>query len=292
MKAWNAIILDLTEVAEMNKLLRSNFSRLWKNKLFWLCMGAMLVYAIVYMLNGCRQATTDMSEYQYGLDQYYFHFALSIGFFCTLFSSMFFGTEYSDGTIRNKIVVGHTRINIYISNLITAFTATLLMMLVWLIGALVGIPTLGIWKMGIPNLLIYLLIAVMFVAAFSAIFTFVNMMSTNKAVTVAISTLLIFGLLIFSSMIYNSLNQPEMTSGVQITANGMEMSEPTPNPNYVSGVTRKIYEFIVDFLPTGQGLKMWQLEISNPVRMLVSSAVITLLTTLGGIFVFKRKNLK
>lgn len=276
----------------MRKLLSANFSRLRKDKLFWLCMGAMLIYSVVYMLGGCRQATIDMTEYNYGIDEYYFHFGLSIGVFCALFCSMFFGTEYSDGTIRNKIVVGHTRINIYISNLITAFTATLLMMLVWLIGALVGIPTLGIWKMGIPNLLIYLLIAVMFVAAFSAIFTFVNMMSTNKAVTVAISTLLIFGLLIFSSMIYNSLNQPEMTSGVQITANGMEMSEPTPNPNYVSGVTRKIYEFIVDFLPTGQGLKMWQLEISNPVRMLVSSAVITLLTTLGGIFVFKRKNLK
>ena len=276
----------------MRKLLSANFSRLRKDKLFWLCMGAMLIYSVVYMLGGCRQATIDMTEYNYGIDEYYFHFGLSIGVFCALFCSMFFGTEYSDGTIRNKIVVGHTRINIYISNLITAFTATLLMMLVWLIGALVGIPTLGIWKMGIPNLLIYLLIAVMFVAAFSAIFTFVNMMSTNKAVTVAISTLLIFGLLIFSSMIYNSLNQPEMTSGVQITANGMEMSEPTPNPNYVNGVTRKIYEFIVDFLPTGQGLKMWQLEISNPVRMLVSSAVITLLTTLGGIFIFKRKNLK
>lgn len=276
----------------MRKLLSANFSRLWKDKLFWLCMGTMLIYSVVYMLNGCRQATIDLSEYSYSIDEYYFHFGLSIGIFCAVFSSMFFGTEYSDGTIRNKIVVGHTRINIYIANLITAFTATLLMMLVWLLGALVGIPTLGVWKMGIQNLLVYLLIAVMFVAAFSAIFTVVNMLSANKSVTVVISILLIFGLLIFTSMIYNSLSQPEVISGVQITANGMEMSEPAPNPNYVSGVIRKIYEFMVDFLPTGQGLKMWQLEISNPVRMLISSIVITLLTTLGGIYVFKRKNLK
>lgn len=276
----------------MNKLLRSNFTRLWKNKLFWLCMGAMLVYSIVYMLNGCRQATAAMAEYQYGLDQYYFHFALLIGFFCTLFSSMFFGTEYSDGTIRNKIIVGHTRADIYLSSLLTTFTATLLIMSAWLLGALIAVPTLGFWKMGVLHLLEYLLIAVMLVLAFSAICTAVNILSSNKAITIVISILLFLGLFIFASTIYNSLSQPQMTSGVIITANGMEMADPAPNPNYISGVTRKIYDFIVDFLPTGQGLRMWQLEISNPVRMLASSAFITVVTTVGGIFAFKKKNIK
>lgn len=279
----------------MSKLLFANFSRLWKDKVFWLCMGAMLIYSVVYMLNGSRQATISLSEYNYSIDMYYFNFAVVIGAFCALFSSMFLGTEYSDGTIRNKIVVGHTRISIYIANLITSFTATLLIMLAWLIGALTAIPTLGVWKMGISILLAYLLIAVMLEIAFSAIFTFVCMQSTNKAITVVISVLLFFGLLIFASMTYNALNEPEMTSGVQITAGGMEMAEPTPNPNYVSGVTRTIYEFIVDFLPTGQGIQMWQLEIDNAarmVRMLVSSAAITVLTTLGGIFIFRKKDLK
>jgi len=275
----------------MSKLLAANFMRLKKDKFFWLCMGAMLVYVVVYMLNGCRQATVDLAEYNYSIDQYYFQFATFIGAFCALFSSMFFGTEYSDGTIRNKIIVGHTRMNIYLANLVTTFTATLLMMFVWLIGALVAIPVLGVWKMGALNFLVYLLIAVMFVAAFSAICTFVNMLSTNKAVTVVISLLIFWGLVLFSNMIYNSLEEPEMTSGIVITANGMDISEPTPNPNYISGVTREIYNFIIDFLPTGQGLRMWLLEISHPVRMLVSSVIITLFTTLGGVFVFKRKNL-
>ncbi len=276
----------------MRKLLSANFSRLWKDKIFWLCMGTMLVYSVVYMLNGCRQATVDLSEYNYSIDKYYFHFAVTIGAFCALFSSMFLGTEYSDGTIRNKIVSGHTRTGIYIANLVTVFAATLLLMLVWLIGALVAVPVLGVWKTSIPNLLAYLFIAVMFEAAFSAIFTFVCMQSTNKAATVVISVLLLFGLLAFASMAYNALHEPEMTSGVQITASGMEMSEPAPNPHYIRGVTRTIYEFIVDFLPTGQGLKMWQLEINNPVRMLLSSVFIAVMTTLGGIFIFKRKDLK
>lgn len=276
----------------MNKLLRSNFSRLWKNKLFWLCMGAMLVYAVTYMLNGCRQAAMDRSDYPYSIDEYYFHFALLIGFFCTLFSSMFFGTEYSDGTIRNKVIVGHTRTNIYLASLITTFTATLLILSTWLAGALVAVPALGFFKMGVLRLLSYLLIAVMFVLVFSAICTAVNMLSSNKALTVIISILLFLGLLVFASFFYNGLSEPEMISGVQLTIDGLEMTEPAPNPKYVAGMTREIYDFIVDFLPTGQGLKMWQLEITHPVRMLVSSLFITVTTTTGGILVFQKKNIK
>lgn len=276
----------------MRKLLAADFSRLWKDKTFWLCMGAMLVYSIVYMLNGCRQATISLSEYHYSIDEYYFHFAIVIGAFCALFSSMFLGTEYSDGTIRNKIVVGHTRTSIYLANFMLIFSATLMIMLVWMLGALVAVPVLGVWKIGSIHLLMYLLIAVMFVAAFSGIFTLVSMLSANKAATVAAAMLLFLGLLVFASMIYNGLAQPEMVSGVEITANGMEMGEPAPNPNYISGKMRILCEFILDFLPTGQGVQMWQLEISNPIRMLIASVFITAATTLGGIFVFKRKNLK
>ena len=276
----------------MNELLRSNFSRLWRDKLFWLCMGAMLIYAVLFMLNGCRQAAADMSEYSYSIDNYYFHFALSIGLFCSVCSSMFFGTEYSDGTIRNKIIVGHTRTDIYLASLITTFAATLLIMSVWLVGALVAVPALGFWKIGALRLLSFLLIAVMFVLALSAICTVINLLSSGKADAFLISILLFIGLLLLASMIYNGLSEPEMVSGVQITQNGLDLTEPAPNPNYVTGMKREIYDFIVDFLPTGQGLRMWQLEIAHPVRMILSSLFITAVTTAGGMLAFKRKNIQ
>lgn len=276
----------------MRKLLSANFSRLWRDKIFWICMGTMLIYSVVYMLNGCRQATVDLAEYNYSIDEYYFHFAFLIGMFCALFSSMFLGTEYSDGTIRNKIVVGHTKTDIYIASLITTITATLLMMLVWLAGALVAIPALGVWKMAVSQLFLYLLIAALFIMAFSGICTFVCLIFTNKAYIAVISMLLILGLLVLAGMLYNGLSQPETISGVQLTVNGLEMSEPSPNPNYVSGAMRDVYEFMLDFLPTGQGLKVWQLEVVNPIRMMVSSVAITFATTFGGIFIFRKKDLK
>lgn len=275
----------------MRKLLSANFSRLWKSKVFWLCMGCMLAYSLVYMWNGCRQAQV-FPEYPHSIDDYYVHFAISIGAFCALLCSMFLGTEYSDGTIRNKIIVGHTRVDIYLANFITVFAASVLIMAVWLIGALAAIPALGAWKIGVSGLFLYLLIAVMLVGAFASIFTFVGMFSENKAVTVAICIFLYLGLMIFASTIYNDLSQPQMTDSIEMTVNGMQMGEPMPNPNYVDGTKRAVYQFLLDLLPAGQGLQMWQLEIGRPVRLLVSSVCIIVLMTLGGILMFKRKNIK
>lgn len=275
----------------MRKLLSANFSRLWKSKVFWLCMGCMLAYCLVYMWNGCRQAQI-VPEYHHSIDDYYFNFAFSIGAFCALFCSMFLGSEYSDGTIRNKIIVGHTRRDIYLANFITAFVASLLIMLVWLVGALAAIPVLGTWEMGVSGLFLYLLIAMMFVGAFVSIFMFIGMLSENKAITVAICIFLFLGLLIFASMIYNDLSQPQMTENIEMTVDGIKMGEPMPNPQYVSGTKRLVYQYILDILPTGQGLQMWQLGIGSPVRLLVSSVCIMVFMTLGGIWIFKRKNIK
>jgi len=278
----------------MSKLLSANFARLWKNKVFWLSMATMFVYSVVYMMNASRRgALASSSGYHHTLDQYYFIYGISIGIFCAVFISLFLGTEYSDGTIRNKLIVGHTRSGIYFSNLIVCFSASMLIMAVWLITALIGIPTLGIWEMGILGLMVYVLISIMFVAAFSAIFTFLGMILSGKAVTAVVSILLFLGLLLFGSMIYNSVTQPEMISNVIIAVDDMpEMTDPMPNPDYITGTKRTIYEFIMDFLPTSQGILMMGLQVSNPLRMIVSSIFITVVITAVGIILFRKKDLK
>ena len=60
----------------MSRLLSAGFSRLKRDKVLWIGMFIMLIYSVICMLNGCRQATSDvMSEYQYSLDHYYFNYA-------------------------------------------------------------------------------------------------------------------------------------------------------------------------------------------------------------------------
>ncbi len=114
----------------MGKLLRSNLSRLWKDKIFWLCMGGMLLYAVVYMLNASQKTISPVTGEVYTLEHYYFMFLAYVDFFFAVVTSMFLGTEYSDGTIRNKLIVGHTRTNVYLANLIVTFVASLLIMCV------------------------------------------------------------------------------------------------------------------------------------------------------------------
>ena len=59
----------------MRKLISANFSRLWKDKFFWIAVVAMPVF----VLNGCRQATESMSEFGYTLGHYFFRFLPMFG---------------------------------------------------------------------------------------------------------------------------------------------------------------------------------------------------------------------
>ena len=53
----------------------------------------------------------------YDMDKMMLNYINIIGLFMAMFTSLFIGTEYDYGTIRNKIIVGHSRTSIYFSNL-------------------------------------------------------------------------------------------------------------------------------------------------------------------------------
>ena len=50
------------------------------------------------------------------IDNGFFGCALFIGIVMAVFCSLFIGTEYSEGTIRNKIIIGQKRGAVYLSN--------------------------------------------------------------------------------------------------------------------------------------------------------------------------------
>ena len=92
----------------MNNLLHANIVRLWKNKLF-------LVWFIIYApLCIFKMLTEYKSSVKLGedlnLDDILFVYAFITGIISAIFVSFFAGTEYSDGTIRNKINCGSCKI--------------------------------------------------------------------------------------------------------------------------------------------------------------------------------------
>ena len=96
----------------MGNLIRSHFARLWRAPVFWLavavsagaglCMAFIQAAGLVIFPPAC----------------------------CAVVFSLFFGTEYADGTIRNKLTAGHSRTEIYLSALAVSI------LLMWLFLAL------------------------------------------------------------------------------------------------------------------------------------------------------------
>lgn len=276
----------------MSKLISSNFSRLWKNKIFWLCMGGMLIYAVTYMLNAGRSPVSPATGEAYTLEHYYFQFLLYIPFFFAVVTSMFLGTEYSDGTMRNKLIVGNTRTNIYLANLIVTFVTGLLIMCVWFIGALVGVPALGFFSFSPANLAGYFLLCVLLVAAYSAINTFIAMLFSNKTMTVLVTLVLTLGLLICASSLYNALEASETVIDIIISGTAPMVGEEVPNPNYIGGAMRSVFQMLLDILPTGQSVNVAFLKTERPNIMMLSSVAVTAGVTALGIALFRRKDLK
>ena len=97
----------------MSKLLHSNFERLKRYPIFWIEM----ILAIGYSIFVCMILYQDMIRYEesVAMESILFNFLVLIGIVMAVFCSLFIGTEYSDGTIRNKLIIGHSRNNIFIS---------------------------------------------------------------------------------------------------------------------------------------------------------------------------------
>lgn len=64
------------------------------------------------------------------------------------------------------------------------------------------------------------------------------------------------------------------------------------NSRYLSDSARKICQFIIDFLPTGQSIQLSNLTAPNILRMPVYSVVVIIVSNLTGFLTFRKTNLK
>lgn len=276
----------------MNKLLSSHFSRLKKDKVLALSIILLIAAATVLTLNNYRQMKA--LETVFPLDKLFFGFTAVIGIFVSSFCSLFIGTEYSDGTIRNKIIAGHSRISIYLSNFIVSFSAALLVCAAYiLVMLLLGVPLFGFPQSDYRVILLYLLASILLLLSYTSVFTLLSMNNQNKAVSSIINTLLFFSLIIFSLHVQSRLDEPPtQDSFFSISEDGEFLPQAdVPNPNYLEGAPRKVYEFFNDFLPTGQSVQLSAMQSSKIWLLPLYSLLITIVCSLGGIYLFQNKDI-
>ena len=89
-----------------------------------------------------------------------------------------------------------------------------------------------------------------------------------------------------------SLSQPEYWDGYSFTSDTGELveMEPEPNPHYPRGTKRKVYEFLFDFLPGAQSLRLSEAGLCSW-QPPVYSLAITVLFSGAGILLFRKKDL-
>lgn len=276
----------------MRKLLRANFSRLFRDKVFLASCTVMFLAGLglplLHYLDNLKNNegwTTDSTCFVY---------AFFVPILLSLLTALFVGTEYSDGTMRNKLIVGHKRYCIYLTNLIVCVVAGVILCLAYLVPHTgLGLLVLGNFKTGTVKLFIYIGLSFALTAAFAALLVLISMLCHNKAYSTAGCILLVFTLLFAGIRITSALNEPEYYSGYSYTENGSTITEEAErNPNYLSGTKRQIYEFLNDFIPGGQAIKLANMDAGKPALLALYDGIILIVATGFGIIFFRRKDLK
>lgn len=277
----------------MRKLITANFHRFIKDRFSWCVMGIIVILSLVNVFNSARSyEAMAASGYVMSLDDYYFNQAPLIGAFLALLISMFLGTEFSEGTIRNKLCIGHKRNEIFLSNFISCAFASIVLTAVWLLSSALLFGLIGPLEMGVSEFIGCIFVAVGFAVSFAALYTVIGSLSSNKPMTIIYTFAVFIIFAMAASALYDRLCEPEMNDGMTLVGTQLVEMEPTPNPLYLSGMIRTVCEVALELLPTGQALLLSDVAIEYPVRAIALSVVFITVTLLAGSVLFRRKDIK
>lgn len=277
----------------MIRLLDAGFMRLMKGRVFWLfsLFSVGLAGFMIFM--------SYRSMVQYGgvidVAQLLLNYSTMIGIVIAIFTSLFLGSEYSEGAIRNKISIGHKRTNIYLCNLILTITVSFVAYLLFILVILfVGIPLFGAMTAPIPVVLKALGGIFMAIVAYCGVFTFIAMMMPNKAV-MAITSLVVSVLMMMGALTgLNILQTPEFiqTTTIVNQETGEYKMEQSPNPKYPSESEREMIQLFLDINPAGQMYQIAGRGVPNLTQLPLYAAGVLVIFTGAGLVLFRKKDLK
>ncbi len=280
----------------MRRLLSANLARMWKSKIFW-ALEIVSAVAGMVMFGLAVYNTRNIGDNWFLINgNFYFWLGLIyIGAVMALFISFFVGTEYENGTIRNKLAVGHCHRDIYLANFVISGIAGLLFAITHIaVSLLVGLPFLGslLWK-SLAAVGWRLIGAVVLILCYAAIFTFLAILDNSKARNGAISLVLALVIALGGLYTYGRLQEPELTSRMVMQEDGSYLSEEgVPNSRYLSGTARDVYTAADAFLPSAQALRIANYEGEFSALSLICLAGAAIVFTSGGIIAFKKKDIR
>ncbi|MDE6833995.1 MAG: ABC transporter permease [Ruminococcus sp.] len=286
----------------MNKLISANFSRLFRSgifKLYMLFSGGLSLFIIIMryidVKNNLKYYKELPAEYS-SMDDLMFVGMLYLLFAVPVLVGNFVGTEYSDGTIRNKLIIGHKRSDIYFANLIVCSAGVLIGVILHILinctvgKALCGIEVLTLKK--ITEITLFMLIAFISITAFMIMLTMFVNSKAGASVAVLILIMIMF---VATITIESRLHAPEYYDSFSYvdeeTGEIVEIPE-EKNPNYLTGTKRKVYQAIYDVIPVSHIYESAMASTKNAGKFAGYDGIILVVTTALGIILFRKKDLK
>lgn len=271
----------------MRDLVAANFRRMFKNSLFWGGVLFMFFVAVVELVSSKIEVLSGGSSASSVLDSLLYDGALRLAVVMAIFVSVFVGTDYSDGTIRNKIVLGHHRHSIYLANLIVCVSAAIIMQAAHLLALLVpGRFLFHDLTATMQEAAALVGLDMLAINAFTALYLAVCMASRSKSTSAILTLLTVFGATLLSVIIYQELMQPEYVMD-------NATSELVRNGYYVSGLKRTVFDILNNLLASSQIIQLENQGVIGHIhRFAIYDLAVMGVSTLGGIFAFGKADLK
>ncbi len=238
----------------MSKLLRANFARLRKSASFLLGIIIQAFFAAIDFF---------VSYSFYGKEALAFGRSFIVGSYImillSVFITSFICTDYSCKTVRNKLIIGHSRIAIYFSNFITVLTGSLAFAISYWVTILAAALPLGV-ELGMPprEFCFLVLTQLAVVTALVSFYVLLSELITSKSVAVTAALILSFILSIIGE-IFDA---------------------------------RALSVFFSEILPFGQMVNMEMSDTPIPQIFPVYSLIVIVIFSAVGVLFFGRKDLK
>ena len=282
----------------MSKIFRSELYRILHFKLYWLECIVVIIFAVYPILLNDYSIIPD-------IDGFLFQTMTIISFFSVFLVSQFIGDEYVYGTVRNKIIIGHSRIKIYFAELILNYFAVVILFNISVISVIIS-GVIRRWKYNFSFDILFksYVMCLCTLLLIVAICLLVSMNSMSKILSF-MSLLAVFYILsIIGADACNKLAEPEMRLPYEFEV-AKEINEPLPNKMYQSGNMRSIYENILLLDPCGQAYyeseSMYDKEekyVSSEIlkypfqKIFICSIIEGTAIIAAGILIFCKKDLK
>ncbi len=243
----------------MKNLYKANMLRLFKDKLYY--AGLILAAVMTYSISLGNMELLKMHNISHNECMKLISGAVYC--FIGIYAAVFQGIEFSDGVIRNKITMGYTKKQIYISHLLVSFSMMVIMEIVWFISGLAAGGTVD------RDLIGYAFSMMFSMFSYCAFMTFLSFITRKPAAAGGFGTVLfyaLFTLCLITNYLYAFLSEKAATKIIVLFENVNAVGQWFLNTIFAST------EVSSGGYPNSYGI---------PAQILISIALVILFTLLG-----------